>query len=184
MGNFLEKVSFKAHEFDDCRFDVSVNDCVWYLRATDCDERQKWIDALEAYKAESGYGSQGDLRRHGSLISLISNKSLASTSSFKVEKYFFSNKIKNILGENYCKFFLQRGRNLNEKLAELQTYRDILYRQIDTLQGYFDACAISLSPGANSIGNSRTEQHQYDSNGGGETLDDTRKFLFNILCIF
>ena len=30
---------------------------------------------------------------------------------------------------------------LREKLAEIDTYRDILIRQMDTLQSYFDACA-------------------------------------------
>ena len=32
-------------------------------------------------------------------------------------------------------------RSLTEKLAEIETYRDILCRQIETLQSYFDACA-------------------------------------------
>ena len=38
-------------------------------------------------------------------------------------------------------FILQRGRGLKEKLAEMETFRDILCRQVDTLQSYFDACA-------------------------------------------
>lgn len=32
---------------------MSVNDSVWYLRADDPEERQKWIEALEAYKVDS-----------------------------------------------------------------------------------------------------------------------------------
>ena len=32
-------------------------------------------------------------------------------------------------------------RGLTEKLAEMETYRDILCRQIETLQSYFDACS-------------------------------------------
>ncbi len=35
----------------------------------------------------------------------------------------------------------QRGRGLKEKLAEMETFRDILCRQVDTLQSYFDACS-------------------------------------------
>uniref|UniRef100_A0A915IAP1 Collagen type IV alpha-3-binding protein n=1 Tax=Romanomermis culicivorax TaxID=13658 RepID=A0A915IAP1_ROMCU len=105
------------HEFDECRFDVSLNDNVWYLRAENFDIRQKWIDNLETCKAESGYGSQSDLRRHGSLISLTSNKSLTSSSSFK------------------------KSKSLKEKLAELETFRDIVCKQIETLQSYFDSCA-------------------------------------------
>lgn len=42
----------------------------------------------------------------------------------------------------------QRGRGLSEKVAEMETFRDILCRQIDTLQGYFDSCASAVSHGA------------------------------------
>lgn len=119
----IHKASMKPHEFDECRFDVSVNDCVWYLRAESAEERQQWVDTLEAYKAESGYGSENNLRRHGSSISLASTSlSGTSTSSFK-----------------------KGGRGLREKLAEMETFRDILCRQTDTLQSYFDACAESVA---------------------------------------
>lgn len=40
----------QPHEFDECRFDISVNDSVWYLRAQDPDHRQQWIDAIEQHK--------------------------------------------------------------------------------------------------------------------------------------
>ncbi|XP_066990902.1 ceramide transfer protein isoform X2 [Anabrus simplex] len=114
----LFKATVKPHEFDECRFDVSVNDCVWYLRAETPEEKQQWVDVLETYKAESGYGSENNLKRHGSAISLTSNTiSTASTSSFK------------------------KGRGLKEKIAEMETFRDILCQQIETLQNYFDSCA-------------------------------------------
>lgn len=35
----------------------------------------------------------------------------------------------------------QKGHSLREKLAEMETFRDILCRQVDTLQKYFDSCA-------------------------------------------
>lgn len=35
----------------------------------------------------------------------------------------------------------QKGHRLREKLAEMETFRDILCRQVDTLQKYFDSCA-------------------------------------------
>jgi collagen type IV alpha-3-binding protein len=114
----------QAHEFDDCRFDVGVNDCVWYLRARSSEERSHWINAVDLHRqADSGYGSENSLRRHGSMLSLTSGASLstASTSSFK------------------------RGRGLKEKLAEMETFRDILCRQVDTLQNYFDACASAIA---------------------------------------
>ncbi|KAG9488114.1 hypothetical protein GDO78_007744 [Eleutherodactylus coqui] len=80
----LSKAVITPHEFDECRFDISVNDSVWYLRAQDPDHRQRWIDAIEQHK---------------------------------------------------------KGHSLREKLAEMETFRDILCRQVDTLQKYFDACA-------------------------------------------
>ncbi|XP_063921593.1 ceramide transfer protein isoform X2 [Zophobas morio] len=116
----LAKAVIKPHEFDECRFDVSVNDCVWYLRADSVEAKQIWVDALESYKLESGYGtgSENSLKRHGSTVSLQSNTySTASGSSFK-----------------------RSSRNLREKLAELDTFKDILCRQIETLQTYFDYC--------------------------------------------
>lgn len=66
--------------------------------------------------------NNGHLRRHGSAVSLTSNNfSTASASSFR------------------------KGRGLREKLAEMETYRDILIRQVDTLQGFFDACATAAA---------------------------------------
>ncbi|CAB1322079.1 unnamed protein product, partial [Coregonus sp. 'balchen'] len=38
------------HEFDECRFDISVNDSVWYLRAEDPEHRHQWIDSIELHK--------------------------------------------------------------------------------------------------------------------------------------
>uniref|UniRef100_A0A8C9F6T2 Ceramide transfer protein n=1 Tax=Pavo cristatus TaxID=9049 RepID=A0A8C9F6T2_PAVCR len=114
----------QPHDFDECRFDISVNDSVWYLRAQDPDHRQQWVDAIEQHKTESGYGSESSLRRHGSMVSLVSGASgysATSTSSFK------------------------KGHSLREKLAEMETFRDILCRQVDTLQKYFDACADAVS---------------------------------------
>lgn len=59
------------------------------------------------------------LRRHGSSVSLQSTThSTASGSSLK-----------------------RTNRNLREKVNEIETFRDILYGQIETLQRYFDSCA-------------------------------------------
>lgn len=41
----------------------------------------------------------------------------------------------------------KRGHGLKEKLAEMETFKDILCRQVETLQAYFDACANSLTKG-------------------------------------
>ncbi|XP_043966812.1 ceramide transfer protein-like [Gambusia affinis] len=120
----LSKAVITPHEFDECRFDISVNDSVWYLRAEDPEHRQEWIESIELHKAESGYGSETSLRRHGSMLSLTSAASAlssTSTSSFK------------------------KGHRLREKLAEMETFRDILCRQVDTLQKYFDSCGDAVS---------------------------------------
>ncbi|XP_056094113.1 ceramide transfer protein isoform X2 [Rhinichthys klamathensis goyatoka] len=116
----LSKAVIAPHEFDECRFDISVNDSIWYLRAEHPLLRQQWIDTIELHKAESGYGSESSLRRHGSLLSLTSAASGLSTTSASSFK---------------------KGYSLREKLAEMETFRDILCRQVDTLQRYFDNCA-------------------------------------------
>ena len=38
-------------------------------------------------------------------------------------------------------FFFFSFSGLKEKLAEMETFRDILCQQIETLQKYFDTCA-------------------------------------------
>ncbi|KAI1301192.1 Pleckstrin homology domain-containing family A member 8 [Halotydeus destructor] len=107
----ISKAIVKMHEFDECRFDVSVGDCAWYLRAANIDERNKWVDAIESHKQfiDSAYGSENSLRRHGSALSLGSLTSI------------------------------KKNRVLSDKLSEAETYRDILCRQIDSLQKYLDA---------------------------------------------
>ena len=130
----IQKSAFVPHAYDDCRFDVHAGpDCCWYLRATSDPERKRWVEALELHRQSLSHcsGSNGDsaydgsvegagqLRRQGSLLSLASatSASVTSTASFK------------------------RTRNLREKLAEMETYREILCKQVETLQSYFDACA-------------------------------------------
>lgn len=45
----------QAHEYDELRFDVNVNDCVYYLRCNSADERQEWVEALELAKVSWMY---------------------------------------------------------------------------------------------------------------------------------
>lgn len=114
----LFKAVIKPHECDECRFDISLNDCTWYLRADSAEERKHWMEVLEGCKAESAYGSENSLKRHGSSVSLQSNTlSSTSASSFK------------------------RSRGLREKLAEIETFQNILFNQMEMLQKYFDKCA-------------------------------------------
>ncbi|KAJ4919248.1 hypothetical protein JOQ06_019456 [Pogonophryne albipinna] len=147
----LSKAFIAPHEFDECRFDMSVNDSVWYLRAEDPEHRLQWIESIELHKAESGYGSESSLRRHGSMLSLTSAASAlsaTSTSSFK------------------------KGHRLREKLAEMETFRDILCRQVDTLQKYFDSCAdvVSKDEFQRDRGNLTDGECNHNNNGSKEKL--------------
>ncbi len=115
---------FKTHELDDCRFDIKVNDCVWYLRAKTVEERQQWLEALDEQRNDAIGGSgNGQLRKHGSLLSINSTVSASVTSTGSYARNF----------------------GLREKLDEMETFKDILYKQVETLQVYFDACANYLS---------------------------------------
>lgn len=109
----------QSHEFDECRFDVSVNNCVWYLRAENPEDKMHWIEVLQSYKPLSGIGfDTASLRRHGSTISLQSNSLMANPS----------------LGVG----------GLREKIAEMETFRDILSGQLNTLQRYVIRALISV----------------------------------------
>ena len=43
-------VFLQPHEFDNLRFDVSVTDCIYYLRCESATERQEWLAALQQAK--------------------------------------------------------------------------------------------------------------------------------------
>lgn len=97
---------------------MAVNNCVWYLRAENPEDKTHWIEVLQSYKP--GIGAPDSTRdvssliRHGSTLSLQSNSlSTASTNSIKLTH-----------------------RSLREKLNEIDTFKDILFGQIDTLQRY------------------------------------------------
>lgn len=95
----------QSHEFDECRFDVAVNNCVWYLRADNPQDKTHWIDVLQSYKVPVGV-DMTSLMRYGSTVSLQSNSMPfnASTTS------------------------------LRDKINEIETFKDILVGQINTLQ--------------------------------------------------
>jgi len=119
----LQKATIKSHEFDECRFDVAVNNsCVWYLRAETPEDKRNWIEVLQSYKQETVDGSCG-LRRHDSTASLQSN-TLSVGGGGGADRS-----------------------TLREKISEIETYNDILYNQIGTLQRYFDACSAQVELG-------------------------------------
>jgi len=53
INHFDINLFLQRHEFDECRFDVSVNDCMYYLRAPNAETREKWVDGLKAVKVTS-----------------------------------------------------------------------------------------------------------------------------------
>ena len=67
----LNKAVVSKHELDELRFDISVGDCSWYLRAASLEEREKWTGVLESFKKE--VKSVHRHRRQGSDLSLVSN---------------------------------------------------------------------------------------------------------------
>lgn len=115
----LQKATVTCHEFDELRFDVRVLDCTYFLRAGSVEEKRTWIEVIEANKRflqEMGTYESSAIRRQGSILSISSMHSTASfTSNKKVD--------------------------LQEKMSELETFRNVLCRQLDTLQHYFDHCA-------------------------------------------
>lgn len=99
----------QSHEFDECRFDVSVNNCVWYLRAETPEDKTHWIDVLQSYKVPVGV-DMTSLMRYGSTVSLQSNSISINQSTSNA--------------------------GLREKVNEIETFKDILLGQINTLQRY------------------------------------------------
>lgn len=105
---------------------MSLNDCAWYLRADSPVTKNHWIDVIDSFKAESGYGSENNLKRNGSSLSILSSNMSTMSPVFK------------------------KNKGLQDKLSELIAFRSILINQIDRLQMYFDTC---LADFASSNGN-------------------------------
>uniref|UniRef100_A0A1A9UCS9 Ceramide transfer protein n=1 Tax=Glossina austeni TaxID=7395 RepID=A0A1A9UCS9_GLOAU len=117
----LSKAIIKTHESDELRFDVVVNNSNnWCLRADTPEDRMHWVEVLQMYKEDTASTTDTtSLKRHGSNVSLQSTTvSVASGGSLKRTQY-----------------------NLKEKVDEIETFKNILFGQIETLQRYFDACA-------------------------------------------
>lgn len=45
----IQRAKIKLNPTDEFRFDVSVGDCVWYLRCLSKELRDEWIHALESH---------------------------------------------------------------------------------------------------------------------------------------
>jgi collagen type IV alpha-3-binding protein len=40
----------QLHEFDELRFDVRAHDCTYFLRAATVEEKEAWVESIEANK--------------------------------------------------------------------------------------------------------------------------------------
>ena len=38
----------QLHEFDELRFDIRAHDCTYFLRASTVEEKDSWVEAIEA----------------------------------------------------------------------------------------------------------------------------------------
>ena len=65
----------QLHEIDECRFDIGVYDCVWYLRAPSVEECRRWVNAIQEHK--NYYQS---LDNNVSVSSLINGASFVTSS--------------------------------------------------------------------------------------------------------
>ena len=90
-------------------------------------------------------------------LNSVASLSLASTGSFK------------------------RGRGLKEKLAEMDTFKDILCKQVETLQTYFDACANSMTKGFEPYHKEFEKDIDENNSGDEDNLNINKGFLFSSL---
>ena len=83
------------------------------MRATSIEDRQRWIDAL--LLAKRTHAQQSMIIEHNGIGRYDSAMSLASASSLR-----------------------KSGHSLKEKLAEMETFKDILSQQIDKLGAHIE----------------------------------------------
>jgi len=147
----IQKAKVKLNSIDEFRFDVSVGDCAWYLRCPSKAMKDEWVHALELHinHIDSAYGSDNSLRKTGSVLSL---GSLSLCSSKK------------------------GGSTLRDKINEIETFRDILMRQLETLQIYFDNQVFSNNNEPNDAMSNSSALH---ASSGNNTISDDHSLQSN-----
>ena len=123
---------------DECRFDIGVSDSVWYLRASSDTECSNWVKAIQAHKAHVNEYNSENVHTGGNVSSSNYVPSTSSSSNM-----YGSNAIANgNLHRHESVLSLSSVascRSYKEQLSEMETFRNILYQQIKTLQHYFDS---------------------------------------------
>jgi collagen type IV alpha-3-binding protein len=46
----LERAQIKESDIDDCRFDIHVNNLVWYLRCENQEDKKNWVEVLKSFR--------------------------------------------------------------------------------------------------------------------------------------
>ena len=148
-------VFWQLHEIDECRFDIGAADCVWYLRATNgMDECNRWVQAIQAQRNfyqstsldDSGSTSSSMLNcaagvlQSGSSSNFVpsANSSVGSCPANYNDNLRRHESALSLSSITSC-------RSYKEQLSEMETFRNILYQQIKTLQHYFDSSLQSTS---------------------------------------
>ncbi|OTF82566.1 goodpasture antigen-binding protein-like protein, partial [Euroglyphus maynei] len=182
------KANIKLHEIDECRFDIGVYDCVWYLRAPSVEECRRWVNAIQEHK---GYYQSIDNNNvnvssmvNGSTFVTSSGSSqlpatiLSSTTqspaqpSSQPPSSTTSSVVGDIVDLHRHESALSLSsitscRSYKEQLSEMETFRTILYQQIKTLQHYFDSSLQSTN-----IVNEHLKRHRrHQSMNGFNYLD-------------
>lgn len=49
----LKKAHIKESEIDECRFDISVNNLIWYLRAENAEDKKNWVEVLKSFRVSA-----------------------------------------------------------------------------------------------------------------------------------
>ena len=137
----------QLHEIDECRFDIGVADCVWYLRASSVDECTRWVQSIQTQKNFYQNIFIGD---NGSTNSSVLNCSVVSSNFVPSISSSASGPIN--YGDNLRRHesalslsSITSCRSYKEQLSEMETFRNILIQQIKTLQHYFDSSLQSTS---------------------------------------
>ena len=143
----LQQAVVTVHEYDELRFDIKLGNYAFYFRAENVEEKQIWLEVLEQSRihlSESGYTSEtSSIRRHGSILSLNSQVSTNSICSRK----------------SICA--------IKERHQELETYRDVTIKQLDTIHRYLNVMMENIESNSQ-LADPVTEQEVEDSSLGEE----------------
>ncbi|XP_065185146.1 ceramide transfer protein-like [Sycon ciliatum] len=167
----LLMANVQKHEFDANRFDVSVTDCIYYLRCNTNEECQDWLTVLQQAKEklhqDHGYGS--DVQSVNSPLPLGRGNSIMSLNS--------------IISNSSCVTKPSHTARLKEKVLEMETFRDLLQHQMDTLQTTFDECLGCMPPSSlvstPEFDNMATLDDDYDKDSSEDCLDDESQAMIS-----